>query len=74
MNYLKNNIDKFDNSYISSLNLISKDYFLKKMLGMFSLNVMNDNDFHSKYVTIVTWPLNMQITPLFIVQSKIIIL
>jgi hypothetical protein len=44
MNYIKNNIDKFDSSYISSLNLISKNYFFFNVRNVFA-NAMNDNDF-----------------------------
>jgi hypothetical protein len=73
MNYLKNNIDKSDNMYISSLNLISKDNFFSNVRNVF-YQCNEWQWFHSKYVTIATWPLNMQITTLFIVQCKIIIL
>jgi hypothetical protein len=73
MNCLKDSIDKSNSFYISSLNLIYEDNSFSNVRNVF----YQQNEwqwFHSKYVTIVTWPLNMQITPLFIVQCKIIIL
>jgi len=67
MNYPKNNIDKSNSSYISSLNLISKDNLFSNVRNVFYQH--NEwQGFNFKYVTSITWPLNMQtITPLLIV-------